>query len=83
MTQDDLDRLARKAGLYRSAELAIFAALVEAAERERNAALCEGARSVAEHSSRDGHKRAGAIAMASTCAMLIRGPDNRAEGQAA
>ena len=50
-----------------------FAALVQAAERERNAALCEGARSVAEHSSRDGHKRSGAIAMASTCAMLIRG----------
>ena len=83
----DLERMAREAGLVQYAgnwcsdqadgvepnELARFAALVQAAERERCAKLCEGARSVAEHSSRDGHKRSGAIAMASTCAMLIRG----------
>ena len=41
-----------------------------AAERERCAKLCEGAREAASHSS-DGLKRAGAMAMASSCAKLI------------
>jgi hypothetical protein len=44
-----------------------------AAERERCAKLCEDVREVAVHSCRDGHARAGAIAMASTCTKLIRG----------
>ena len=42
-----------------------------AAERERCAQVCKGAREAASHS-RDGLKRAGAMAMAASCAMLIR-----------
>jgi hypothetical protein len=42
-----------------------------AAERERCAKLCEGLREAAEHGN-DGLKRAGAMAMAASCARLIR-----------
>jgi len=52
-------------------ELQKFAAAVRAAERERCAALCEGLREAAEHSS-DGLQRAGAMSMATSCARMIR-----------
>ena len=85
MTADEVERLAREAGLVQYAgnwcsdqadgiepnELARFAALVAAAERERAAKLCEGMSEVAEHSS-DGFRRASATAMATICAKLIR-----------
>ena len=43
-----------------------------AAERERSAALCEGVREAADHAARDGHRKAGAMAAAASCAKLIR-----------
>jgi hypothetical protein len=43
-----------------------------AAERERCAALCEGVREAADHAARDGHRKAGAMAAAASCAKLIR-----------
>jgi hypothetical protein len=70
-TDADLERMARKAGIYPSAELRIFADLIRADERERCAKVCEGLREAAEHSS-DGLKRAGALSMATSCAKLIR-----------
>ena len=51
-----------------------YAAMAVAAERERCAKLCEGAREAASHSS-DGLKRAGAMSMATSCAKLICGPN--------
>ena len=50
-----------------------YAAQAVAAERERCAQLCEGLREAAEHSS-DGLKRAGAMAMAASCAKMMRAP---------
>ena len=77
----DLERMAREAGLpiawisetgvLKWSELARFADLIRADERERCASLCEGLREAAEHSS-DGLKRAGALSMATSCAKLIR-----------
>ena len=55
-------------------ELQAYAAAAVLAERERCAKLCEGAREATYHSS-DGLKRVGAMNMASSCAMLIRGAD--------
>lgn len=43
----------------------------KAEERERCARLCEGAMEAAQHSS-DGVRKEAAIAMAASCAMLIR-----------
>ena len=43
-----------------------------AAERERCAKLCEELREAASHSARDGHRKAGAMNMAASCAAMIR-----------
>ena len=84
MTQDQIEHLARECGDAimdaRGREsfefdyygLARLVALVEAAERERNAALCDGIAGACDHSS-DGLKRVGAINAAKSCARLIRG----------
>ena len=46
----------------------------QAAKRERElcAAICDGVRDAADHAARDGHRKAGAMASAATCAKLIR-----------
>ena len=75
-----IERLAREAGLASErhefspadhAQLARFAALIAAHERDRCAAMCEG---VAEVSSCSGIgvKRAAAISAANSCAAAIR-----------
>jgi hypothetical protein len=43
-----------------------------AAERERCAILCEAVREAADHAARDGHRKAGAMAAAASCAKMIR-----------
>ena len=81
MTPADIDRLAREAGFAINSassldaidgRIARFAALVEAAERERAAKVCDGIAEACDHSS-DGLKRVGAINAAKSCAKLIRG----------
>lgn len=79
MTTDDIDRMAREAGWPEEAgpfdagsfSLSIFAALVEAAERERAAKVCDGTASVCEAIA-NGLKRSAAVSAAKTCARLIR-----------
>ena len=88
MTPADIERLAREAGMWQdgdmwftpgksaldvsTAQLARFAALVEAAERERCADLCDGTAGVCEDIA-NGIKRSAAVNAAKSCARLIRG----------
>ena len=71
---DDVISLLKFGGPMTRAEQYAQLDRVVAAERERCAELCEGAREAASHSS-DGLKRAGAMSMATSCAKLIRGPN--------
>lgn len=52
-------------------QMRAYAEQAVAAETERCAALCEGAREAANHSS-NGARRIAAMAMAESCAKLIR-----------
>ena len=83
MTPADIERMAREAGCFTPGAsrnywavtdpmLARFAALVQAAERERCADLCDGTAGVCEDIA-NGIKRSAAVSAAHSCARLIRG----------
>ena len=57
---------------YTADQMREYAALSASAERERCAQLCEGVREVAMCQP-DGLKKFGAVAMATSCASVIRG----------
>lgn len=73
MTDKELEALMRATGTegYPS-DVRRLVEAVQAAERERCAAVCDGVREAADHAARDGHRKAGAMAAAASCAKLIR-----------
>ena len=69
---ETIDSIVRNTGAPWAAVAAAYDAGV-ADERERCAAVCDGVREAADHAARDGHRKAGAMAAAWSCAKLIRG----------
>ena len=89
MSQDEIVKMARQAGLVRTGdkwveparwgvtELVHFAALVAAAEREACAKLCDDEARMHEHLDRNGRSRhLDDAAVAKTCAAAIRARGN-------